>query len=166
MFFQLKALNEVFGCSSGHFVRKEHVCNGVAECPDASDEAQCQNGELMNPAFSSNWTFTNLTTPYTTPPFPPISSFPLSPPPPHPHRSSEKERKPSETNLIKYKYWWFLIHVVVLDICRDEEGQILILKGVWKVIVHTYGKPCKNSTFRMTKAVHWFIIRRAKRFFK
>ncbi|XP_066029944.1 uncharacterized protein [Pocillopora verrucosa] len=62
VFFQLKALNEVFGCSSGHFVRKEHVCNGVAECPDASDEAQCQN-----------------------------------------------------------------------VICRDEEGQILILKDVWKV---------------------------------
>ncbi|XP_066029938.1 uncharacterized protein [Pocillopora verrucosa] len=62
VFFQLKALNEVFGCSSGDFVRKEHVCNGVVECPDASDEAQCQN-----------------------------------------------------------------------VICRDEEGQILILKDVWKV---------------------------------
>ena len=48
------ASNEVFGCSSGDFVRIEHVCNGVAECPDASDEAQCQNGELMNPAFSSD----------------------------------------------------------------------------------------------------------------
>ena len=30
------------------------MCNGVAECPDASDEAKCQNGELINPTFSSN----------------------------------------------------------------------------------------------------------------
>ena len=83
------ASNEVFGCSSGDFVRIEHVCNGVAECPDASDEAQCQNGELMNPAFSSNWAFTNLIAPYTSPPFLPIFLFPPSPL----HHSNEKERK-------------------------------------------------------------------------
>ena len=36
-----------------------------------------------------------------------------------------------------------LFHVDVSVICRDEEGQILILKDVWKVNFHTYGKPCK-----------------------
>ena len=47
-----------------------------------------------------------------------------------------------------------LFHVDVSVICRDEEGQILILKDVWNVSFHTYGKPCKNSTLRMTTAVH------------
>ena len=90
------ASNEVFGCSSGDFVRIEHVCNGVAECPDASDEAQCQNGELMNPAFSSNWAFTNLTTPYTSPPFLPTFLFPL-PPPPFPFPIAQTKKKGEKT---------------------------------------------------------------------
>ena len=47
-----------------------------------------------------------------------------------------------------------MFHVDVSVICRDEEGQILILKDVWKVNFHTYGKPCKNSTLRITKALH------------
>ena len=47
-----------------------------------------------------------------------------------------------------------LFHVDVSVICRDEERQILVLKDVWKVNFHTYGKPCKNSTLRITKALH------------
>ena len=41
-----------------------------------------------------------------------------------------------------------------LVICRDEEGQILILKHGWEVNFSINGKPCKNSTLRMTTAVH------------
>jgi len=45
VFFQLKESNELFLCSSGDFIRKRHVCNGITECPDGSDEAQCQDGK-------------------------------------------------------------------------------------------------------------------------
>ena len=45
VFFQLKESNELFLCSSGDFIRKSHVCNGITECPDGSDEAQCQDSK-------------------------------------------------------------------------------------------------------------------------
>ena len=45
VFFQLKKSNELFSCFSGDFIRKRHVCNGITECSDGSDEAQCQDGK-------------------------------------------------------------------------------------------------------------------------
>ena len=30
-------------CMSGDCIVRENVCNGVADCPDASDEAKCKN---------------------------------------------------------------------------------------------------------------------------
>lgn len=48
VFFQLKESNELFLCSSGDFIRKRHVCNGITECPDGSDEAQCQDSKLCS----------------------------------------------------------------------------------------------------------------------
>ncbi|CAH3125439.1 unnamed protein product [Porites lobata] len=43
VFFQLKNSNELFHCSNDAFIRKEHVCNGNAECLDGSDEANCHD---------------------------------------------------------------------------------------------------------------------------
>ena len=45
VFFQLKKSNELFSCSSSDFIRRRHVCNGITECSDGSDEAKCQDGK-------------------------------------------------------------------------------------------------------------------------
>ena len=53
VFFQLKNSNELFHCSNGAFIKKEHVCNGNTECLDGSDEADCQDGEYYG-TWNSN----------------------------------------------------------------------------------------------------------------
>ena len=56
VFFQLKNSNELFHCSNGAFIKKEHVCNGNNECLDGSDEADCQDGECYG-----TWNFNSPT---------------------------------------------------------------------------------------------------------
>ena len=52
VFFQLEKLNKLFQCSNGAFIRKDHVCNGITECADGSDEKSCDNGEsVVVPTF-------------------------------------------------------------------------------------------------------------------
>ncbi|KAL9982451.1 hypothetical protein ACROYT_G004494 [Oculina patagonica] len=81
VFFQLKNSNELFRCSNGDFIRKGHVCNGVTECSDGSDEAQCQD-----------------------------------------------------------------------VVCRDEEGQVLVLNDVWKV-TECIGCQCRAGLLKCNRTL-------------
>ena len=50
VYLELSKNGKLFECGTGGlYIRDIHRCNGIAECPDESDEKGCQNG--MPPKF-------------------------------------------------------------------------------------------------------------------
>ena len=47
-YHDLSTEEKLFQCASrGSFIHKSHKCNGIYECPDKSDENECENGILL-----------------------------------------------------------------------------------------------------------------------
>ena len=47
-YHDLSTKEKLFQCASrGSFIHKTHQCNGIYECPDKSDENDCENGILL-----------------------------------------------------------------------------------------------------------------------
>ena len=45
VYLELSEDGKLIQCASGGlYIRDTHKCNGIAECPDESDEKGCENG--------------------------------------------------------------------------------------------------------------------------
>jgi len=53
VYLELSESGKLIECASGGlYIRGIHQCNGIAECPDESDEKGCENG-MFFPRFST-----------------------------------------------------------------------------------------------------------------
>ncbi|XP_027057142.1 uncharacterized protein LOC113684043 [Pocillopora damicornis] len=59
-YHDLSTKEKLFQCASrGSFIHKSHQCNRIYECPDKSDENDCENGILLRRFFTNLFSYFN-----------------------------------------------------------------------------------------------------------